>query len=113
MRRFSSEPDLRVMLLSTGCGSVGLNLTAASYVHTVEPQWNPMVEAQAAARVDRLNQTKNIVIIRYIVERSIEERIQTRQKRKILSAEFSARQMSTGSQNTDIPNELMDLEELF
>lgn len=32
-----------------------------------------MVEAQAAARVDRLGQTKNIVIIRYIVERSIEE----------------------------------------
>lgn len=32
-----------------------------------------MVEAQAAARVDRLDQTKNIVIIRYIVERSIEE----------------------------------------
>lgn len=50
-----------------------LNLTAASYVHIVEPQWNPMVEAQAAGRVDRLDQTKNIVIIRYIVERSIEE----------------------------------------
>lgn len=32
-----------------------------------------MVEAQAAGRVDRLDQTKNIVIIRYIVERSIEE----------------------------------------
>lgn len=31
-----------------------------------------MVEAQAAARVDRLDQTKNIIIIRYIVERSIE-----------------------------------------
>lgn len=78
------------MLLSTGCGSVrylhqncldgqgltcvdSLNLTAASYVHIVEPQWNPMVEAQAAARVERLDQTKNIVIIRYIVERLIEE----------------------------------------
>lgn len=32
-----------------------------------------MVEAQAAGRVDRLDQTKNVVIIRYIVERSIEE----------------------------------------
>lgn len=31
-----------------------------------------MVEAQAAARVDRLDQTKDVVIIRYIVEHSIE-----------------------------------------
>lgn len=49
-----------------------LNLTAASYVHFVEPQWNPMVEAQAAARVDRLGQTKDVVIVRYVVENSIE-----------------------------------------
>ena len=32
-----------------------------------------MVEAQAAARVDRLDQTKNILIYRYIVKDSIEE----------------------------------------
>lgn len=32
-----------------------------------------MVEAQAAARVDRLDQQKDIVILRYIVEESIEK----------------------------------------
>jgi SNF2 family DNA or RNA helicase len=52
---------------------ISLNLAAASYVHLIEPQWNPMVEAQAAARVDRLDQTKDIVIIRYVVEDSIEQ----------------------------------------
>lgn len=50
-----------------------LNLTAATHVHLVEPQWNPMVEAQAAARVDRLDQDKDIVILRYVVKDSIEE----------------------------------------
>lgn len=50
-----------------------LNLTAASYVDILEPQWNPMVEAQAAARVDRLDQNKDVVVIRYVVEHSIEE----------------------------------------
>ena len=50
-----------------------LNLTAATHVHIVEPQWNPMVEAQAAARVDRLDQDKDIVILRYIVKDSVEE----------------------------------------
>ena len=32
-----------------------------------------MVEAQAAARIDRLDQTKDITIVRYVVEGSIEE----------------------------------------
>ena len=50
-----------------------LNLAAATHVHLVEPQWNPMLEAQAAARVDRLDQDKDIVILRYIVKDSIEE----------------------------------------
>ena len=32
-----------------------------------------MVEIQAAARVDRLDQDKDIVILRYIVKDSVEE----------------------------------------
>ena len=50
-----------------------LNVTAATHVHPIEPHWNPMVEAQAAARVDRLDQENDIVILRYIVEESIEK----------------------------------------
>lgn len=50
-----------------------LNLEAATHVHLLEPHWNPMVEAQAAARVDRLDQVNNIYIHRYIVKDSIEE----------------------------------------
>ncbi|KAL9044199.1 MAG: hypothetical protein Q9214_002646, partial [Letrouitia sp. 1 TL-2023] len=50
-----------------------LSLTAATRVHLVEPQWNPMVEAQAAARVDRLDQENDVVIIRYVVKDSIEK----------------------------------------
>lgn len=94
IEKFQSEPGLRIMLLTFGSGSVGsvscsesnstrrftltmhhrrLNLTAATHVHLMEPQWNPMVEAQAAARVDRLDQDKNVVILRYIVKDSIEE----------------------------------------
>ncbi|KAL9610822.1 MAG: hypothetical protein Q9167_004491 [Letrouitia subvulpina] len=73
---FQSEPDVRIMLLSFGSGSVGLSLTAATRVHLVEPQWNPMVEAQAAARVDRLDQKKDVVILRYVVKDSIEKVLQ-------------------------------------
>jgi hypothetical protein len=88
----------------------------------MEPHWNPMVEVQAAARVDRLDQTKDIVIHRYIVKESFEEvtfplhpfvqfilalltaseqNIQNLQRRKLQDVELSHSSMATG----DDPNE--------
>ena len=64
-----SKSDSYVIELTLG----RLNLTPATHVHLVEPQWNPMVEIQAAARVDRLDQENDVVILRYIVEESIEK----------------------------------------
>jgi SNF2 family DNA or RNA helicase len=46
---------------------------AASYVHIVEPHFNPMVEAQAAARVHRIGQQREVHIYHYIVKDSVEE----------------------------------------
>jgi len=77
------------MLLTLGTGSVGLNLTEASYVHLVEPHWNPMVEEQAAARPHRIGQTKPVTLYRYIVENSIEERIRLMQGQKIHFAKLA------------------------
>jgi hypothetical protein len=39
----------------------------------VEPQWNPSVEEQAIARAVRMGQTRKVTIIRYIVQRSVEQ----------------------------------------
>lgn len=39
----------------------------------MESHWNPMVEAQAAARVDRLDQKNDIHIYRYVVKDSVKE----------------------------------------
>lgn len=38
----------------------------------VEPQWNPMVEAQALDRVHRIGQVRDVTVTRYIVKNSIE-----------------------------------------
>lgn len=40
----------RVMLISMGAGSVGLNLTAASNVFLMDPHWNTALEDQAIDR---------------------------------------------------------------
>ena len=67
----SLDQDLILKRLELTLGR--LNLTPATHVHLIEPQWNPMVELQAAARVDRLDQENDVVILRYIVEDSIEK----------------------------------------
>lgn len=44
----------------------------ANHVHLIEPQWNPMLEAQAVDRVHRIGQEREVVITRYIMDASIE-----------------------------------------
>ncbi|KAH6891507.1 SNF2 family N-terminal domain-containing protein [Thelonectria olida] len=64
---FRKDPSCTVLLASIGCAGVGIDLTAASRVHIVEPGWNPMLERQALDRVHRLGQTKEVISFRYVV----------------------------------------------
>lgn len=77
-----NDPKTRVLLCSLKCGSLGLNLTAASRVVIVEPFWNPFVEEQAIDRVHRLNQTVDVKVFRLTVRETVEERIIALQERK-------------------------------
>ncbi|KAH9836428.1 helicase superfamily c-terminal domain [Teratosphaeria destructans] len=76
------DPDTRVLLCSLKCGSLGLNLTAASRVVIVEPFWNPFVEEQAIDRVHRLNQTVDVRVYRLTIRDTVEARILELQERK-------------------------------
>jgi hypothetical protein len=50
-----------------------LNLTFANRVFLVEPQWNPSVESQAIARAQRIGQHQTVEVIRYMIQRTIEQ----------------------------------------
>lgn len=80
---FTTKPEVSTLLMTLGTGALGLNLTAATRVHILEPQWNPAVEKQAIGRVVRMGQEKNATIIRYSVKNSVEQQIQTYQRRKM------------------------------
>lgn len=53
--------------------SYSLNITAASRIHILEPQWNPAVENQAIGRVVRIGQRKVPTVVRYFVKDSVEQ----------------------------------------
>ncbi|GAB1194180.1 hypothetical protein APSETT444_003421 [Aspergillus pseudonomiae] len=67
-----------------------LNLKSVNRVFIVEPQWNPSVESQAVARAIRLGQEQQVLVTRYLVEKSIEEAMcsQQTQKLKISQMDF-------------------------
>ena len=77
-----NDKKTRVLLCSLKCGSLGLNLTAASRVVIVEPFWNPFVEEQAIDRVHRLNQPVDVKVFRLTVRNTVEEKILALQEKK-------------------------------
>lgn len=44
--RFSADPSVAILLLTTRVGHLGLNLSAASMVVFLEHDWNPQVDLQ-------------------------------------------------------------------
>jgi len=64
-----SEPsveDIRLLLLTTKAGGLGLNLTAADTVIFVEHDWNPFVDLQAMDRAHRIGQTMPVTVYRLL-----------------------------------------------
>ncbi|PYH69626.1 DEAD/DEAH box helicase [Aspergillus vadensis CBS 113365] len=84
LEEFQNNPAVRVLLMTIGTGAVGLNnLSVASRVHILEPQWNPSVESQAIGRALRWGQGKKIFVIRYVMEGTVEKIIESGQLRKL------------------------------
>lgn len=77
-----------MILVSISCGGTGLDLTAANHAFLLEPQWNPMLEEQALARVHRIGQTRPVRLVRLIMKDTWEEKIVALQDRKRLLAKL-------------------------
>ncbi len=82
LAEFLARPKGTVLLLSLRAGGVGLNLTCAQRVFMMDPWWSFAVEAQAIDRVHRMGQEKEVVVHRFIVVGSIEEKMLKIQDRK-------------------------------
>ncbi|KAK4701746.1 DNA polymerase gamma 1, partial [Phenoliferia sp. Uapishka_3] len=93
---FKNDPDVRVMLLSLKAGGVGLNLTMASRVVTLDVAWSEAVENQAIDRVYRLGQGRDVIVKRLTARDTIvcenaltkENRVDTVYHRRSASSSF-------------------------
>ncbi|PCD21293.1 hypothetical protein AU210_016259 [Fusarium oxysporum f. sp. radicis-cucumerinum] len=81
------------MLLTLACGAEGLNLTEATRVYLVEPNWNPSLEERALSRAWRIGQEDPVTMVRLLMRDSIEAEVVERQKlkRKLTQLLFPSR----------------------
>ena len=89
--RFRNDPDNRVILMSYGAGSVGLNLQFCEYVFLFDRWWNPAVEDQAINRAHRIGAVGAVTVTRMLAVETIEERINQvlEEKRQLFDSIFS------------------------
>ena len=93
VRRFQQE-KIPILLVSLKAGGVGLNFTAADVVIHYDLWWNPAIENQATDRTHRIGQVKPVTVYKLIAKGTLEERINSLQRRK---RDLSDRVMAGGS----------------
>ncbi|KAI0089494.1 SNF2 family N-terminal domain-containing protein [Irpex rosettiformis] len=89
VQEFMSRDKATVMLMSQKCGGVGLNLTRANHVISLDLAWSNAIEQQAYDRVHRLGQTRSVHVRRFVIARTIEDRILKLQENKQILADGS------------------------
>lgn len=82
LQKFTDAEGFTILLISLRAGGVGLNLTSAGRVFMMDPWWSFAVEAQAIDRVHRMGQESEVIVKRFVVKESVEERMLRIQDRK-------------------------------
>ncbi|KAJ8359630.1 hypothetical protein SKAU_G00161550 [Synaphobranchus kaupii] len=75
MKKFSTDDNVFLFLLSTRAGGLGINLTAADTVIIYDSDWNPQADLQAQDRCHRIGQTKPVMVYRLITANTIDQKI--------------------------------------
>ncbi|KAG1814370.1 P-loop containing nucleoside triphosphate hydrolase protein [Suillus subaureus] len=72
LESFANNSRMKVLLMSTDAGGVGLNITIANHVILVNPWWNHCKEMQAISRCHRFGQDKTVFVYKVITQDSVE-----------------------------------------
>jgi len=75
--------DYFLFILSTKAGGMGLNLQTADTVILFDSDWNPQGDEQAKARAHRIGQKKEVIVLRLLSEKSVEEKMLATAKDKL------------------------------
>ncbi|KAJ2450465.1 MutS protein 1 [Coemansia sp. RSA 2336] len=91
LQDFSTNPHMRVLLISKKAGATGINLIAANHIIIESLWWNPAIDNQAVDRIYRIGQTKQVHIHILIARNTVDEKVFQiqNQKRRLINAVIS------------------------
>jgi ATP-dependent helicase STH1/SNF2 len=90
MRRWNEENSKYfVFMLSTRAGGQGINLQTADTVIIYDSDWNPMMDEQAKARVHRIGQTKQCLVLRLVTPNTVEEKVTKRAEERLRNEDLA------------------------
>lgn len=80
IREFNTNGDIKVIMLSSQSAASGTNLTKAKKVIFLDPiygeyKYRKDTENQAIGRAHRLGQQNNLIVVKFIIKKSVEEDI--------------------------------------
>ena len=93
------DSEVKIFLLSTRAGGLGINLHTANVVIIYDSDWNPQVDIQAMDRAHRIGQTREVSVYRFITEGTVEEKIAERAAKKLKMDHLVIQKGALASQN--------------
>ena len=85
VRSFQEGKGPAILLISTAAGGLGLTLTQSCRVAFLDKLWSPALNQQAQDRLHRIGQGHTVYITEFLLQKSIEERIE-----RVLSAKVDS-----------------------
>jgi len=114
VERFQAVDGPPFFVISVKAGGTGLTLTAANHVIHFDRWWNPAIESQATDRAFRIGQRKNVLVHKFVVPGTIEDRIDRLiDEKQSLAGELLAGELLAGEGGTEKMLTQMSAEELL
>ena len=99
--------DSTRIFISTDAGGEGLNLQFSNIIINYDLPWNPMKIEQRCGRVDRIGQTRDVVIYNFIIADTVENRV-----REVLEDKLSVilKEMGVDKYSDVLDSEVADMD---
>ena len=99
VERFQEDDRVQFFLGNIDCASTSITLTAAHHVVLAEQSWVPSDEDQSIARVWRTTQKHPVTVVKFLLDCSLDGRMQAAQNRK---RKFIARALDGEESSTSV-----------